>query len=1757
MSKPDFKKIIMIAFLFWGTFLYSQTIEITSPNGGESWLIGSLQDISWTSSGEVGNVKIEYSSDSGTNWTEMTNSTENDGIYNWSVPAISSTNCLVRISETDGDPNDVSNAVFTISEGITGRVIDESGNGIANVPVQVYNISLTSYEGGAITDAEGNYSIEGLIPGNYKVYFQSPGNLNYIHQWYNNKNSSEIADPVTITAGQITNGINAQLVEGGMVSGRVTDEFGSGILNISIGIYSNNNSYWNSTDADGYYTVRGIPAGNCTVFFYPAYAGNYIQEWYNDKNSQETADVLNVTIGQTIGNIDAQLSTGSIISGRLTDAPGNGIANVQAMAQELNDNSSHSCMSDTNGYYTIDGLRPGSYKVGFFTQNAGNYLKEWYNDKNSFDNADTILLASEQTIGNIDAQLAIGGIVSGQITDESGNGIENIHVYINDLGYSVVAYASTDSQGNYSVGGIPTGDYKIFFRGYQQNYVPEWYNDKATFDTADQVSVTVGQTTPDIDAQLVQGGMISGRVTNAQGNGIYNVSANVHNQDNEILYQHCHTDSQGYYTIYGIPAGTYKVDFTCYDMNYLPEWYNDKSSFETADPVIVTVGQTTPSINAQLTQGVIISGTVTDTGGTPLENIRVEARISAYDFLGSAYTDSSGQYSIQGLPAGIYRIYFSNNGQDFFNEWYNNKTSFETADELNVTSGQSIANIDAQLTQGGRISGTITDSSGNPIDLVGISIYDINNQSLASTNTNSSGYYITGPLPVGNYKIYFIPPYSSIYLSQWYNNKATFADADAIPVTEGQTTTRIDAQLLTGGSVTGTVTDLSGNPIQNLSVNLYLTSGSYKPTTTNANGEYEIGGLAAGNYKIYFNGSSTDYCSEWYADKTSYSSADPISVTTGQTTGAINAQLILGGTLNGQVSNESGIGIQNVRIRMYDANGRQVSYSSTNSSGIYTLSSVLPGNYRVYFDTTNVSGNYVFEYYNDKFVLSGANPINIISGQTTTINAVLSSGGIISGQVTDTGGNGIANVQVNVRDAYSGRSYKYKYTDSSGNYTVQGIPGTLCKVYFNTGGTDGSYIPEWYNDKADSTSAQIFTVIPGQTISGINAVLAPGGTISGRITDASTGAGIPEMEVFAYDFNGNLVNTYGYSDENGDYSIKGLANGNFKINFETYYYNQTFSTNYSDQWYNDKSLLLTADNVMVTAGQTTSGINAVLTSGGGSISGRVTDENGTGIANVTVNVEKDWTDVDYWYGQTDANGNYQVTGITPGTYHVYFLSSTTPVSYAPQMYNGKVMKNGPEEEGDWVQVTNGGNTPNIDAILTLAGTVTGRVIDGNGNGIQNIRVRLYDAGDDSLAFLNASTDYYGNYTIYKVPPGQLKAYFSSSEGSGGRYRGVFYNSKQTLSGADTFTVQAGGTTTGINAVMTAGGGTISGHVRLKNGQAIAGAAVRLYDMTGPYSILSQVSTNSNGYFEFKGLLPGTYKLNTSCKSIYAGEWYNEKATHAAANLITITEGGAAQVEITLGETAALQLTSPNGGEVWDAGSLHAITWTNAGPVGNVKIEYSIDNGLNWIEIVSAVENTGNYNWTVPDTPSAICKVRISGPGGVPPDVNDDVFTIFSNPAGWVPLIGMQNNMVVYGKAYHGITEAAAGDWLGAFGPGGGSDCRGVAVIGANGNYYITIRSDASSSETITFKLWSNPSGPAIDAGETIEFISDNIYAGLSLHFGPRTQNIPLMTGWNWISFNVLPVDFSLNSVFASLQGSASQVKSQTQAAVYTNGNWIG
>ncbi|NLH62343.1 MAG: M23 family metallopeptidase [Ignavibacteriales bacterium] len=90
-------------------------ITVLSPNGFELLRSGEVTPITWSTTGFVGNVKLEYTTNNGVSWMLITASTVNNGTYNWNVPQIGTWKGRVRISD-NGNSNisDISNSVFKI-----------------------------------------------------------------------------------------------------------------------------------------------------------------------------------------------------------------------------------------------------------------------------------------------------------------------------------------------------------------------------------------------------------------------------------------------------------------------------------------------------------------------------------------------------------------------------------------------------------------------------------------------------------------------------------------------------------------------------------------------------------------------------------------------------------------------------------------------------------------------------------------------------------------------------------------------------------------------------------------------------------------------------------------------------------------------------------------------------------------------------------------------------------------------------------------------------------------------------------------------------------------------------------------------------------------------------------------------------------------------------------------------------------------------------------------------------------------------------------------------------------------------------------------------------------------------------------------------------------------------------------------------------------------------------------------------------------
>jgi hypothetical protein len=358
---------------------------------------------------------------------------------------------------------------------------------------------------------------------------------------------------------------------------------------------------------------------------------------------------------------------------------------------------------------------------------------------------------------------------------------------------------------------------------------------------------------------------------------------------------------------------------------------------------------------------------------------------------------------------------------------------------------------------------------------------------------------------------------------------------------------------------------------------------------------------------------------------------------------------------------QTSVPLQGAHVFISGDNGN--GYAVTDVNGQYTVNSGIP------------SGSYSVTVMQPGYLINQSININVTSGQTLTLNVFLHKSGAISGKVTDSSGNAIANTYVQI--ILSNGSDVYGYygtTDANGNYDVFTNLGT---GMYNV--SAGYFVPGFIPAKTTAS------VTAGQQTSNINLILQPSGKITGKITYPN---GSAAANAYVYASSSSSYFGYAKTASDGSYTIDtGLGTGTYTL------------------FAGIGNFYGTMSNVMVTAGQTTSGVNMQLqqspyplpTPGAsGTITGKVTDKStGSPIAGASVEASGS---AGYASNTTDSSGNYILqTNLGTGTYTV----NASATGYAPASKTG-------------VSVTVGQTTSNVNFQLqpvppAQSGTVTGTI----------------------------------------------------------------------------------------------------------------------------------------------------------------------------------------------------------------------------------------------------------------------------------------------------------------------------------------------------------------------------------------------------------------------------------------------------------------
>lgn len=401
---------------------------------------------------------------------------------------------------------------------ISGVVTDTLGAPIPGVTMTAW--SRSGWNAQAETETDGSYQIHSLAPGDYRVQANtefSSSNTNvpfYLKTYYQQTQDAAEADLVSITSGEQRTGIDLELARGGFISGVLSNAAGYGQDNVQIYAWPDDVDFFNPgwvevettySTAGGQYEIRRLTPGHYRLQVqgsdssYNPSAGS----WYQDHRAYLDADVLDMTATDRYEHINVWVYSEGRISGRVTNSSGSGLREVSVMAVTTNGHVASSMReTDSSGNYTIRSLAPGTYVIVaipmFYNETYNGTFGRGYHGGSSMATATRILLAHGEQRTGVNIGLAtVNGRIAGRVT-RAVDGValagRSLYAIAADAPFTYAASATTDGSGNYTMRGLPPGDYHVLVHvNSSDGYAFQYFSNRSSRATADRVSV--GSTT--------------------------------------------------------------------------------------------------------------------------------------------------------------------------------------------------------------------------------------------------------------------------------------------------------------------------------------------------------------------------------------------------------------------------------------------------------------------------------------------------------------------------------------------------------------------------------------------------------------------------------------------------------------------------------------------------------------------------------------------------------------------------------------------------------------------------------------------------------------------------------------------------------------------------------------------------------------------------------------------------------------------------------------------------------------------------------------------------------------------------------------------------------------------------------------------------------------------------------------------------------------------------------------------------------------
>lgn len=387
---------------------------------------------------------------------------------------------------------------------ISGRVT-QAGVPVAGVWVEAFGGATSGFD---ITDAEGRYSMTGLATGTYRVRFKDQEQLlGFPTEYYQHAPFAEQAQPVSVTDGAVTDGIDTDLPAGGVISGRVTGAGGVALEGICVGAvdyFRLRRERRTTTGADGRYRIPGLVEENYLVAFFDCERNELAGEYYDDQRSDLYAEVLSLPQGEEISGIDAELARYATVAGRVT-APGReNLACLVGAYDRDGYRLAELTFTQPDGSYLLERVYPGEVRVQFDCDASGPVATEWYSDRQSSFSATPVAAAAGAAVTGIDAVVGAPASIAGRATDASGQPLADVCVTTHQGGPGQREQATTLADGTYRIDGLTQGQFTVRFADCtgERRLGAVWFGGGGDPASAVPVTATAGQVRADVDAVL-------------------------------------------------------------------------------------------------------------------------------------------------------------------------------------------------------------------------------------------------------------------------------------------------------------------------------------------------------------------------------------------------------------------------------------------------------------------------------------------------------------------------------------------------------------------------------------------------------------------------------------------------------------------------------------------------------------------------------------------------------------------------------------------------------------------------------------------------------------------------------------------------------------------------------------------------------------------------------------------------------------------------------------------------------------------------------------------------------------------------------------------------------------------------------------------------------------------------------------------------------------------------------------------------------